>query len=412
MRTSLFLIGRAAVVVLPLMGGCVSMRPGPAALQRKEYGPAAFARIRDSLSLRRVSEASDAAEVPHVRIIPFAGQSSDYVDATVRVTQDAYVLVLATDLDGRVRVVFPESPEQSGFVSASAPQKIPKFFSGFGPLGSARYGRSAFSVEPVNRFALLGTMVAIASDQPLQLARISDRNGDWNEAALERLVYGRSATSVGYALGAELSVAGQGFDADYSGFNPFSSPSISAYASVGSQLCESGFTNALYYDSPRTTFFERDGIRYAMTTTGSPCTGYQSRTIEIGPATPLIPRDSADSARVRGADPRFAAAQAREARSRFRPSESLRVEPGQRNIDGELRGQTDNDRDRARVEAAERNSRRPMTPTEQRPMPEPMRREPPQVREAPMAAPAAPREAPMAAPATPSDASSGKPRKE
>jgi hypothetical protein len=75
--------------------------------------------------------------------------------------------------------------------------------------------------------------------------------------------------------------------------------------------------------------------------------------------------------------------------------------PQQRDTDANLRAQSENERDRARVDAAERASRRPMTPTAQQPMPEPMRREPPQVREAP----------PAPAPA-PSEPPAGKPKKE
>ena len=414
MRTSLSQFGRSAVVALPLMTACASMAPRPVAQQRFSNAPEAFARIRDSLITRKVTDGPDADE-PRVRIIPPAVRAANYVDATIEVSRDAYVLVVATDLDGQVRVVFPESPDRTGFVSASAQLKLPKFFGGFGPVGLAQYGRSAFSVEPPNRYGALGSMVAIASDRPLQLARITNRDGDWDEAALERLVYGRSPTSAGYSLGTELSLAGRGFDAAYSGFSQSIASASSANAMVGASLCESDAVRnrqpneALYYDSPRTTFFERDGTRYAMTVSGDPCTGYQTRTVPIGPAMPPMgASDSASSARGRAADPRLAGDRTRDARERFRPSDKSTAEP-QPN-DADRRTQAENERERARVAADERNSRRPLAPTA-RPTPEPTRREPPQVRQAPPVAPA-PTAAAPAAPAAPSETQSAKPRKE
>jgi hypothetical protein len=426
-------IAAVALVALPLFAGCVSMPSSGSVPQRIVYGPEDFARIRDSVS----GTADAAGGQPRVRIIVPSTMGADrYVDATIRVSEDAYVLVVASDLDGRARVIFPASPEESGFVSAAAPHRLSRFFAGFGALGSTRYGRSAFSVEPVSRFTPRGAMVAVASDRPLQLAKITDANGDWDEAAIERLMYGRAVTSAGYAIGRELSLAGQEFDADYSGFTRFGNASLYSVASVGSALCESEFTGALYYDAPRpTTFFERNGERYAVITSGDACSGYQTRTVPAGPAIPRVPRDSADSARVRGVDPRFAERGANSAGAgrfgstaldatvprarrgtetnalrpvdrpniigglRFRPPERLRAEPRLRESNGGTIA--DEERARRRLDAAERG-RRPTPVYEERTRQTPARSEPAAVREAPR----------PAQPATPVDAPSGKPRKE
>lgn len=413
MRTSLKQIGLIAIFAVPLVAGCATMTPGPAAFQRMDYGPEAFARIRDSLITRRVSEAS-RGEAPRVRIIPPSVQAANTVNAIIEVSRDAYVLVVATDLDGEVRVVFPELPGQTGFLKGSARYNLPQFFGGFGPTGLAQYGRSAFSVEPVNRYAALGSIVAIASDQPLQLARIVNRDGNWDQAALERLVYGRSPSMAGYSLGTELTLADNGFDTAFSGFSQSIASSLSANAAVGASLCESGFANsrsannplnAMYYDGPRTSFFESNGTRYATTVLGNPCTGFQTRTVPVGPATPTTTGDSASGARIPAADPGTAGARVRNGPQGFRPPDGPGALPQQRDTDANLRAQSENERERARVDAAERASRRPMTPTEQRPMPEPMRAAPPQVREAPTTPPPAP-------PAAPSEPPAGKPRKE
>ena len=434
--------GLLAVVAPLTLAGCVSMTPGPAARQRIDYGPEAFARIRDSLSGR--AEEPSERDGARVRIIASPTLGLDrYVDATVRVSQDAYVLVVAADLDGRVRVIYPESPDESGFMSASAPHKLSKFFAGFGALGSARYGRSAFSIQPVSRYAARGALVAIASERPLQLAKITDQNGDWDEAALDRLVYGRSVQSAGYLLGRELSLVGQEFDTDFSGLTQFGTPSLYSLASTGSALCESDFTGALYYDAPRpTTFFVRDGTQYAVITFGDACSGYQTRTVRVGPAPMPVPRDSADSARVGGGQSRLAdrsvnasgrfgseqldgtVARARHSRPidpegnalrpadrpnivgglRFRPPEQLRAEPRVREAPG-FRTLPDDQRARIREQSAEGRSQRPTPQHEERARPEPVHREPSAVREAPMAPPPAPA-------ATPSEPRAGKPVKE
>ncbi|HEV7992623.1 MAG TPA: hypothetical protein VGP25_12415 [Gemmatimonadaceae bacterium] len=418
------------------------MTPGPAARQRVDYGPEAFARIRDSLYGR--AEQAGQREEPRVRIIAPPTLGIDrYVDATVRVSQDAYVLVVAADLDGRIRVIYPESPDESGFVSASAPHKLSKFFAGFGALGSSRFGRSAFSVQPVSRYAQRGALVAIASERPLQLAKITDANGDWDEAALERLVYGRSPQSAGYALGSELSLAGQGFDTDFSGLTLWGTPSLYSLASVGSALCESELTGALYYDGPRpTTFFVQDGTRYAVITTGDACGGYQTHTVPAGPAPMPIPRDSADSARIGAGVTRIAGRStngggrfgseqvdgtvARARRSgprdpegnalrptdrpnvvgglRFRPPEQLRTEPRLREAPG-FRTLPDDQRARIREQATEGRAQRPTPQYEERARPVPEHRDPAPVREAPMAPPPAPA-------ATPSEPRAGRPVRE
>jgi hypothetical protein len=341
-----------------------------------------------------------------------------YVDANVRVSRDAYVVVVASDLDGRFRVVFPDSPDESGFVSAAAPRRLSKFFAGFGTFGSARYGRSAFSVQPVSRFTPRGVMVAIASDRPLQFERLTNRNGDWDEVKLEQLAYGRGVTAIGYVLGSQLALAGQDFDADYSGFTKFASPARYSLASLGAVgLCESDATNALYYDPPPATrYFERNGVLYAVITTGDACRGYETHTIPVVPdAVPKwpAPEDTTSSAAAAArVASRPVPAESRPTMAgglRFRPPEQLPFERRVRDGGASVAPAPEDERVRRRLEEQARNAMRPSPGSEAgaRPRPvhqepaqqEPMRMHPPAVREAPPAAPAG-------------DAPSGKPRKE
>ena len=438
-----------AAVILPMLAGCVSINAAPAARERLAYAPQEFLRIRDSVAAARSEEEAGGRDARVKIIAPSMIGVDHYVDASVRVTQDAYVIVVASDLDGRFRVVFPESPEQSGFVSAAVPRRMSKFFAGFGTFGSARFGRSAFSVQPVSRFTPRGVMVAIASDRPLQFERLTDRNGDWDEVKLEQLAHARGATAIGYALGSQLTLAGQTVDADYSGFTRFASLPQYSLANLGSNLCESDATNALYFDPPPATrYFERNGVMYAVIYSGDACSGYEQRIVPVNPD--AVPRlRGEDSAQTSGAVARFPSrpadgiggyassqldetiARARRSRPvdaegsalrpadrpnvvggmRFRPPEQLRTDPrlrdanggvGTPTADGRSGGWMENrERERRRMEAEQQRATRPLPRSDERPRPEPVRQQPPAVREAPAPAPAPPAEAP-----------SGKPRKE
>jgi len=289
-----------AAALLPLVAGCASVT-GTTASNQRVYGIQDIIRVRDSLQASG-DEGAEQGGTPRVRIlVPPTLDAGHYVDAAIRVSDDAYVLVVAADLDGRMRVLYPESPEQSGFLTAEAPHKLSRFFAGFGPVRMSRYSYAGYgglssnpmalnSTDPSGRYAARGAIVAIASDRPLQLARIADEDGGWNEFALERLTLGRSIQSAGYALASELSLAGQQYDLDYSGLSEWGSLDFLSQSGFGS-LCHDEFTGAAYYDGPRPTrFFVHDGVRYALVTVFGECGRYEQRIVPVGPAEPINPR--------------------------------------------------------------------------------------------------------------------------
>jgi hypothetical protein len=474
MRTPLVrLLSSAAVLALPALAGCavITQSPGPAAQSRIDYGPEAFARIRDSLMGREdVAEAGSRA--PRVRIIAPTMLSADrMVDPTIRVSEDAYVMVVAVDLDGRPRVVFPESPEDAGFVTAQAPHKLGKFFAGFGNTGLSRYGQSVFSTQPVSRYSSSGSMFAIASSRPLQFARLATPDGDWDERKIERLTWFRETRASAYALGRELALTGQDFDTDLSGFTQSAGTPLFALAGNGyrSGLCYSEAEDAMLANVPQITrFFTRDGVTYAVYSVGDACRGYRTYAVPVSPYQPVprdmpAPRDSLDSLRV--ADPRYPNGTRVEAGAgrfttaqldgmgpsarggaamngetaalrpaegtptdrvlRFRPPERVRAEPRLRDQNDDMGRLNDGERERLRREAAERRALRPApdrgepaqpaaqpTPAREEPRPQPPHREPrPEpVRPAPpVRAEPMPMPAPAAAPSMPA---SSKPVKE
>jgi len=365
MRTmSSRIVPLVSAFALPLLAGCVSMgTPSP---QVTTYGPEAFERIRDSVYGTPARDAS-AREAPRVTIItPATMDASRYVDASVRVSDDAYVAVLAVDNDGRVRMLYPESPSEAGLVSAAKAQPLRRFFSGFGTLGLSRLGTASYSAQALSQRANRGgVIIAVASREPLQLARIADGNGDWDEDALEQLVLEKSVSSAAYALGNTLSLTGQQFDTDYSGFVESSRLASFAYAPYGTNPCSSDQSGTLVDYAPRASFSTgSDGTRYITMTSGDPCFGFTQRTVALS--------SSVTGSRV-GVDslsPARGSIAARRAASsatalRFRPPQRLHPEPGVNGLAESVHPRADRPTEWRRRSAEDR----PRVETTQRPSP-------------------------------------------
>jgi hypothetical protein len=333
-----------AAVVLPLVAACATANPGG---QRPLSPAARLAYLRDSLrSTRGDAAPARSAREPRVRIIaPTSLNLNRTVDAAVRLSDDAYIIVVATDLDGRARVVYPETPEESGFVKAGTRYRLPSFFAGFGSQVFSGYSVRAFYSPAQYSRPPSGAILAVASDRPLQLGRLADRNGDWDETAIERLVFGRNVQSATYSLGDHLVLTGQQFDTDYSGFVESAGTSMYALAMVQGG-CMADQTDPMnFYGPPSTRYFESNGVLYAVVVLGDPCKGYYTQTIPVGPAntprdslgTPGAPTDSSAASRAasNGARGRFAGVTLDDVIGRARRStpvgdESMRVQPNDR----------------------------------------------------------------------------------
>ena len=182
-----------SLVGVVLLAGCASL-PAPQS-QRGEGAPARYQWLRDSVRLANSLEADEVPTAPRIRLVvpPSVYSGNQYVEASFQLSSDAYVLVVAVDLDRRVRVLYPETPEQSGFAARSNANRLSRFFAGF-----ARPGRmSAYETryDATGRISPLGgagVLLAVASDRPLQLERLLDASGEWDEAALMELVFDES----------------------------------------------------------------------------------------------------------------------------------------------------------------------------------------------------------------------------
>jgi hypothetical protein len=111
--------------------------------------------------------------------------SGNRIRTSFRLEDDAYVIVVNVGLDGYANVVFPESPEDDGFVRGGRIYRLPSFFPGFASHFSSSYGRlynatSAYD-DIYDRYA--GYVFIIASWRPMHF-QVTEAMGLWDEYRL------------------------------------------------------------------------------------------------------------------------------------------------------------------------------------------------------------------------------------
>ncbi|MFL5618376.1 MAG: DUF4384 domain-containing protein, partial [Gemmatimonadaceae bacterium] len=283
-------------LAMPLVVGCVSSGVSPG---HARYRSDDFARLLDSAQ----AAAPERAGKPRVHIItPGSLAASGWVESAFRVSEDAYVTLVAVDYDGRARVIFPEAPSESGFARANTLYRLPRFFAGFGTQRLASFAGSRYRMSGSSFGRTSGLIFAIASDRPLQLQRIATDDGEWDTYAIERILWGRSYSGGGYALGKALALTGQEFNTEFSGFTLGTSHPGYMFASVDSPICDGGswsFFDQLY--SPEVSgisYVDIDGVRYARFAVINGCTDFvRYQLVPLGPVQ-RIPRSPADTART------------------------------------------------------------------------------------------------------------------
>jgi hypothetical protein len=111
--------------------------------------------------------------------------SSDRVRTSFRLDDDAYVIVVNVGRDGYANVIFPESPEDDGFMRGGRTYRLPAFFPGFPRGFRSDYGRlySATSVygDVYDRYS--GYVFVIASWRPMHF-QITEAVGLWDDYRL------------------------------------------------------------------------------------------------------------------------------------------------------------------------------------------------------------------------------------
>ena len=177
MRMTRFALPWSALVSLTFAAGACAT--GGSSLDPDAAPRPSWRAERDSITAQRIAD-----EVgPRVRIRAdmehFAG--SRHVQASFHMYDDAYVLVGHLDAAGRMRIVFPQGPNDDGYVRADKIYHVPNFFAGFSDEYrwrysefSQRYRNSASRYDSYD--AGLGYVFIIASWRPMRLDRIT--NGD------------------------------------------------------------------------------------------------------------------------------------------------------------------------------------------------------------------------------------------
>ena len=293
-------VSLSAVMGFVVMAGCASVPRVPAS--HSESPGAAYARLRDSIDLARSLKPDEVVAAPRIRlVIPTSTLAiSRYVNASFHLSADAYVLVVAVDQDRRVRVLYPESPEQSGFAAQRAVYRLTSVFAGFGLAHHASRYDAINASQRISPIGGVGLLLAVASDRPLQLDRVLDEAGEWDEQALQSLVFDQSLAAAAHALGRAMVLTGQDYNVDYSTFG--GSRVMNGYgtfASRGFDAC--GYGNGFdsfgaYVPSAFSTrlvgVFVRNGVRVARYASGGSCGDVSYYDVTVGPAQ-LTPRDTA-----------------------------------------------------------------------------------------------------------------------
>lgn len=299
---------RLAGMSLVLAGsatGCLATHAPQA--RDAESAAVRFERLRDSLRLAAAGEVE--RDAPRIRLtMPSASWAlTRYVSSSFTVSEDAYVLVVALDLDHRIRVLQPESPDESGFVAATGLHQLTRFHAGFGGPAAgygayeARYGDDRIS--PVSGG---GVLVAVASARPLQLERLLGPGGDWDDVAIERLLFDRSLPSATHALAQAVVLTGQDYDVDFTtfsgrrtlaGYRTFASSGFGDCFAYGGWV--DAFSSGYGTGTPRFLgVYSRNGQNFARYASGGDGCGRGVTYYDVPVGTyRVVPRTPADTAR-------------------------------------------------------------------------------------------------------------------
>jgi hypothetical protein len=301
---------RLTLAALVAAGGCASL-PAPA-VHRQADMAARFEQLLDSVKTASTLEADEVAGAPRIRlVVPPRGLAADqYVESSFHLSEDGYVLVVAVDMDRRVRVLYPESPDETGLALRSAPHRLTRFFSGFGPasgFGAGFYHVAYERTQRISPFGGTGVLLAVVSDRPLQFDRLIGSDGDWDEQALSRLVVDETISGAAYALGRATVLTGQEYNTDYTTFSGGRSFGVYAFASRLDR-CDLGYAFGSSYDAygygwnrnvsiagPRFVgLFQRNGQTFARYVQGG-CAGASYYDVPVTGAPLQAPADSAAS---------------------------------------------------------------------------------------------------------------------
>jgi hypothetical protein len=290
------------------LAGCATVQP--LQTSRQESMASRYERLLDSIQVASTLEPDEVVSAPRIRIVipPATYASTRFVDASFHVSEDAYVFVVAVDLDGQLRVVYPEAPDQTGFAARSTPMRLTRFFGGFGGPRTGAWSRYEARYSPMQRISPFGgggVLLAIASDRPLQYDRLIGGDGDWDEQQLAQIVFDQSLPGAAHALGRALVLTGQEYNTDYTTFagrrslGGYTTLASSSYDGCSFSYGYSSFDSFGYgggfpsYESVPATrfvgFFRQGGQTYARYANVGPCSRPVYHDVPVATPVPTRP---------------------------------------------------------------------------------------------------------------------------
>ncbi|MFL5479377.1 MAG: hypothetical protein ACJ79X_10205 [Gemmatimonadaceae bacterium] len=187
---------------------------------------------------------------PGIRIHSSSGtdviNTSTYVTPQIELSENAYVFSVAMDLDGQIQVLHPDFPGLSVKVSAHKQLHLPNFFAGFNQHSYDGYSGDFQHYTQGGWGDTRGVAIALASRAPFNLERI-ERGGDWDIAALRRLLENRAPEDAAYALASYIGAEGEPIGHDYM---HFAGGQSNAYA-----YNDYSYNDYAYYTSPCDSYY-------------------------------------------------------------------------------------------------------------------------------------------------------------
>jgi hypothetical protein len=195
--------------------------------------------------------AQSSTRAPLIRVYSENGPgvASRYVSPAITLNEDAYVFAVSIDLDGQIQVLQPEFPGISVRIAQNRVFRLPNFYAGFAERAGgsmsldARYsGYSGYD----QGFDSRGTVIALASRQPFNLARL-ESNGDWNMVTLRGLIDRQPPALAAQALASYIGAEGEPIGRDFMRFAPTEQ---SYYADNSLYSCDffnGGYSTGLAY---------------------------------------------------------------------------------------------------------------------------------------------------------------------
>lgn len=153
---------------------------------------------------------------PVIRLNAALGSSlvTNYIEPSIRLSEDAYVFAISVDVDRNVQVLHPDDPGISVRMSSRKQLHLPRFFAGYyqnprfagrsmGGFGSSRYDYYEPGLSDTR-----GTIIALASRKPFNLDAVTT-DGQWDLEEVRLLVDGRDPWSAAAMLARYLGARGE-----------------------------------------------------------------------------------------------------------------------------------------------------------------------------------------------------------